>query len=159
MAAFVPHRSNKYFHVIASNGIVSSSPYIMTASPTASVRVFETIRDADVVTLRSVRSQRCRCEIARSSCRTIIDSGEASGPSSSGNTLPSSIHGRVARRSALPRERFSPLTRLGHWLRPGWLPVIKVNLASFEDPIFLDRVALAAPPCGSDLLRHVPPMT
>jgi hypothetical protein len=49
MAAFVPHRSNKYFHVIASNGIVSSSPYIMTASPTASVRVFETIRDADVV--------------------------------------------------------------------------------------------------------------
>jgi len=28
MAAFVPHRSNKYFHVIASNGIVSSSPYI-----------------------------------------------------------------------------------------------------------------------------------
>jgi hypothetical protein len=25
-------------------------------------------RDADVVTLRSVRSQRCRCEIARSSC-------------------------------------------------------------------------------------------
>jgi hypothetical protein len=30
----------------------------MTASSTASVRVFETIRDADVVTLRSVRSQR-----------------------------------------------------------------------------------------------------
>jgi hypothetical protein len=113
MAAFVPHRSNKYFHAIASNGIVSSSPYIMTASPTASVRVFETIRDADVVTLRSVRSQRCRCEIARSSCRTIIDSGEASGPSSSGNTLPSSIHGRVARRSALPRERFSPLALFG----------------------------------------------
>jgi hypothetical protein len=113
MAAFVPHRSNKYFHVIASNGIVSSSPYIMTASPTASVRVFETIRDADVVTLRSVRSQRCRCEIARSSCRTIIDSGEASGPSSSGNTLPSSIHGRVARRSALPRERFSPRVIFG----------------------------------------------
>jgi hypothetical protein len=28
MAAFVPHRSNKYFHVMASNGIVSSSPYI-----------------------------------------------------------------------------------------------------------------------------------
>ena len=101
MAAFVPHRSNKYFHVIASNGIVSSSPYIMTASPTASVRIFETIRDADVVTLRSVRSQRCRCEIARSSC-------------SSGNTLPSSIHGHAARRSALPRERFSPLALFGH---------------------------------------------
>jgi hypothetical protein len=46
MAAFVPHRPNKYFHVTASNGIVSSSPYtplaIMTASPIASVRVFET---------------------------------------------------------------------------------------------------------------------
>jgi hypothetical protein len=31
--------------------------YIMITSPTSSVRVFETIRDADVVTLRSVRSQ------------------------------------------------------------------------------------------------------
>jgi hypothetical protein len=34
--------------------------YIMTASPIASVRVFETVRDAGVVALRSVRSQRCR---------------------------------------------------------------------------------------------------
>jgi DNA end-binding protein Ku len=42
--------------------------YIMTASPIASVRVFETVRDADVVALRSVRSQHCRCQIARSSC-------------------------------------------------------------------------------------------
>ena len=42
--------------------------YIMTASPIASVRVFEPVRDADVGSLRSVRSQRCRCEIARSSC-------------------------------------------------------------------------------------------
>src|ERR1700716_2229541 len=44
-AAFVPHRPNKYFHVTASNRIVSSSPYtplaIMTASPM--VRVFETV--------------------------------------------------------------------------------------------------------------------
>jgi hypothetical protein len=64
MAAFVPHRPNKYFHVTASNGIVSNSPYtplaIMTASPIASVQVFETVRDADVVSLRSVRSQRRR---------------------------------------------------------------------------------------------------
>jgi hypothetical protein len=64
MATFVPHRPNKYFHVTASNGIVSNSPYtplaIMTASPIASVRVFETVRDADVVSLRSVRSQRRR---------------------------------------------------------------------------------------------------
>ena len=28
MAALVPHRSNKYFHVMASNGIVSSSGFI-----------------------------------------------------------------------------------------------------------------------------------
>src|SRR5258705_13250977 len=63
-AAFVPHRPNKYCHVTASNGIVSSSPYtplaIMTASPIASVRVFQTIHDADVVSLRSVRSKRRR---------------------------------------------------------------------------------------------------
>jgi hypothetical protein len=42
MAAFVPHRLNKYCHVTASNGIVSTSPYtplaIMTAFPIASVR-------------------------------------------------------------------------------------------------------------------------
>jgi hypothetical protein len=42
--------------------------YIMTASRIASVRVFEIVRDADVVALRLVRSQRCRCAIARSSC-------------------------------------------------------------------------------------------
>src|SRR5258705_13840247 len=30
--------------------------------------LFETIRDADVPTPRSVRAQRCRCEIAGSSC-------------------------------------------------------------------------------------------
>jgi hypothetical protein len=61
MAAFVPHRQNKYFHVIVSNGIVSIPPYtphaIMTASPIASRQVFETVRHADVVSLRSVRSQ------------------------------------------------------------------------------------------------------
>src|SRR3979490_3652164 len=61
MAAFIPHRPNKYFHVTASNGIVSNSSYtslaVMTGSPIASVQVFETVRDADVVSLRSVRSQ------------------------------------------------------------------------------------------------------
>ena len=59
MAAFVPHRQNKYFHVTASNGIVSNSPYtplaIITASPVASVRALETVRDADVVSLGSLR--------------------------------------------------------------------------------------------------------
>jgi hypothetical protein len=33
---------------------------IMTASPIASVRIFETARDADVGSLRSVRPQRRR---------------------------------------------------------------------------------------------------
>jgi len=106
-AAFIPHRPNKYFHVTASNGIVSSSPYtplaIMTASPIASVRVFETalptlsVRDRAIIVLNHHRFW-----------------GYASGPSSSGNTLPSSIHGRTARRSALPRERFRPVALFGH---------------------------------------------
>jgi alkylhydroperoxidase family enzyme len=80
MAAFVPHRPNKYFHVTASNGIVSSSPY----TPLAIM-----VRDADVVSLRSVRSHRSiHC-----------------------------WHGHAARRSALPRERFSPLAQSGRSLQ------------------------------------------
>src|SRR5882672_8306460 len=56
------------------------------ASPIASVRVFKTVCDADVGSLRSVRSHRSiHC-----------------------------WHGHAARRSALPRERFSPLARNGH---------------------------------------------
>jgi hypothetical protein len=45
--------------------------------------------------------------------------GRASGPSSSGKTLNRSIHcwhGHAARRSALPRERFSPLAQSGRWV-------------------------------------------
>jgi hypothetical protein len=38
MAAFVPHRPNKYFHVTASNGIVSNSPYTPLAIMTSSSR-------------------------------------------------------------------------------------------------------------------------
>ena len=115
MAASVPHRPNKYFHVTASNGTVSNSPYtplaITTASPSALVRVFD---------------PRCRCRLVTFAAlptpsmieRAIIlltDQrfwGHASGPSSSGKTLPCSIHcwhGHAARRSALPRERFRPL--------------------------------------------------
>jgi hypothetical protein len=77
--------------------------YIMTASPIASVRVFETapptlsVRDRGIIVLNHHRFW-----------------GYASGPSSSGNTLPSSIHGHAARRSALPRERFSPVALCGH---------------------------------------------
>ena len=120
MAASVPHRPNKYFHVTASNGTVSNSPYtplaITTASPSASVRVFD---------------PRCRCRLVTFAAlptpsmieRAIIlltDQrfwGHASGPSSSGKTLPCSIHcghGHAARRSALPRERFRPLAQNGH---------------------------------------------
>src|SRR4030088_1951544 len=50
MAAFVPHRPNSPYTPLA----------FMAASPIASVRVFETVRDADVVSLRSLRSQRRR---------------------------------------------------------------------------------------------------
>src|SRR5947207_13501144 len=77
--------------------------YIMTASPIAPVRVFKpalptlSVRDRAIIVLNHHRFW-----------------GYASGPSSSGNTLPSSIHGHAARRSALPRERFSPLTPNGH---------------------------------------------
>jgi len=72
MAVFVPHRSNKYFHVIVSNGIVSSSAYISWLISNRIGSRIRTIRDADVGTLRSVRSQRCRYEIARSSCWTSV---------------------------------------------------------------------------------------
>jgi len=75
----------------------------MTASPIAPVRVFKpalptlSVRDRAIIVLNHHRFW-----------------GYASGPSSSGNTLPSSIHGHAARRSALPRERFSPLALLRH---------------------------------------------
>jgi hypothetical protein len=97
MAAFVSYRSNKYFHVMASNGIVSSSAYISSLH-----------LQSHWFGYSKPRSQRCRCEI-----RAIIVLnhrrflGYASGPSSSGNMLPSSTRGRVARHSDLPRERFS----------------------------------------------------
>jgi hypothetical protein len=70
--------------------------YIMTAFPIAPVRVFEpalptlSVRDRAIIVLNHHRFW-----------------GFASAPSSSGNTLPSSIHGPDARRSAIPRERFS----------------------------------------------------
>ena len=93
MAAFVPHRPNKYFHVTASNGIVSSSPYTPLAIMTASNRIGSSIRDCP----------RCRCRLATSATlptpsmieRAIIMltdhrfGGHASDPSASGMTLPS----------------------------------------------------------------------
>jgi hypothetical protein len=77
--------------------------YIMTASPIASVRVFETALPTLSVRVRAI--------IVLNHHRFW---GYASGPSSSGNTLPSSIHGPDARRSAIPRERFSPVAQSGH---------------------------------------------
>src|SRR5882762_1982933 len=115
LAAFVPHRPNKYFHVTASNGIVSNSPYtplaIMTASPIASVRVFETVRDADLATFGALPTSSMidRAIIMLNNHRFW---GHASGPSSSSGKTRSSFHPLLARpyRSALPRERFSPMT-------------------------------------------------
>jgi hypothetical protein len=63
MAAFVPHRPNKYFHVTASNGIVSNSPLYTTRDHDCisnRIGFGYSIRDADVVSLRSLRSQRRR---------------------------------------------------------------------------------------------------
>jgi hypothetical protein len=98
MAAFVPHRSNKYFHVMASNGIVSSC----------------LIYHRCISNRTGFGYSNCAPNVvgARSS---VLNHhrfwGYTSGPSSSRNTLPSTIHGHAACRSALPRERFSPLTR------------------------------------------------
>src|SRR6267142_3476869 len=128
LAAFVPHRPNKYFHVTASNGIVSNSPYtplaIMTASPIASVRVFD---------------PRCRCRLATfaalptpSMIEPIIMLNNhrfwdrlLAPHHHQVRRSHRSIHcwhGHAARRSALPRERFSPMAQNGHtgaaWRRP-----------------------------------------
>ncbi len=109
MAAFVPHRPNKYFHVTASNGIVSNSPYtplaIMTASPIASVRVFD---------------PRCRCRLATFAALPtpsmiepiiMLTDHPLLAPHRQLRRCHRSIHcwhGHAARRSALPRERFRP---------------------------------------------------
>jgi hypothetical protein len=136
MAAFVPHRPNKYFHVTASNGIVSNSPYtplaIMAASPIASpiasVRVFD---------------PRCRCRLAtfaalptpsiieRAIIMPIIGFRDMLlAPHRQVRRSHRSIHGHAARRSALPRERFSPLTHSRtsssascNRMNPGYWPV------------------------------------
>ena len=97
--------------------IVSSSPYtplaIMTASPIASVRVFETVRDADLATFGALPTSSMidRAIIMLNDHRFW---GHVSGPSSSGKTLPS-FHPLLARpcRSALPRERFRSLALFG----------------------------------------------
>ena len=108
LAAFVSHRPNKYFHVTASNGIVSNSPYtplaIMTASPIASVKVFD---------------PRCRCRLATFAALPtpsmiepiiMLTDHPPLAPHRQVRRCHRSIHcwhGHAARRSALPRERFS----------------------------------------------------
>jgi hypothetical protein len=126
MAAFVPHRLNKYCHVTASNGIVLSSPYtplaILTASPIASVRVFEPVRDADVGSLRALPTpSTIYREIIMLNNHRFW--GHASGPSSSSGKTLSSFHPLLARpcRSALPRERFSPMVPILTLVHPGRL--------------------------------------
>ena len=114
LAALVPHRPNKYFHVTASNGIVSNSPYtplaIMTASPIASVRVFD---------------PRCRCRLATFAALPtpsmiepiiMLTDHPLLAPHRQVRRCHRSIHcwhGHAARRSALPRERFSPSGQSG----------------------------------------------
>src|SRR6202171_3797605 len=114
LAAFVPHRPNKYFHVTASNGIVSNSPYtplaIMTASPIASVRVFD---------------PRCRCRLATFAALPtpsmiepiiMLTDHPLLVPHRQVRRCHRSIHcwhGHAARRSALPRERVRSLAHSG----------------------------------------------
>jgi putative ABC transport system substrate-binding protein len=55
----LPHRPNKYFHVTASNGIVSSSPYtplaIMTASPRSGYSKTSSMIDRAIIMLNDHR--------------------------------------------------------------------------------------------------------
>ena len=117
MAAFVPHRSNKYFHVMASNGIVSSC----------------LIYHRCISNRTGFGYSNCAPNVvgARSS---VLNHhrfwGYTSGPSSSRNTLPSTIHGHAACRSALPRERFSPLARSGHLMDWRFPRSAKTDLAA-----------------------------
>src|ERR1700682_273553 len=111
LAAFVPHRPNKYFHVTASNGIVSNSPYtplaIMTASPIASVRSAMQM---------SSRYVRCAPNAVDDRADHHADRSSTSAPHHQVRRCHRSIHcwhGHAARRSALPRERFSPLALFG----------------------------------------------
>jgi hypothetical protein len=117
LAVFVPHRSNKYFHVIASKrNCFEFALYIMThfqphrfAYSNYPRRRYRYVTFGALPTL----SVRDRAIIVLNDHR-FWGWGYASGPSPSGNKLPSSIHGHAARRSALPRERFSPLALFGN---------------------------------------------
>jgi hypothetical protein len=90
MAAFVPHRPNKYFHVTASNGIVSNSPYTTGGLDCISNRIGSGIRSAMQMSSRYVRCAPNAVE-DRTRDHHADDHrfwGHASGSSSSGKTPP-----------------------------------------------------------------------
>jgi hypothetical protein len=92
------HRPNKYFHVTASSGIISNSPYtplaIMTASPIASVRSAMQMSSRFVRYAPNAVDDRTDHHADRSS---------TSGPSSSGKTLPS-FHPLLVRPCSSPQR-------------------------------------------------------
>ena len=71
--------------------------------------------------IRYYRSLGIDCTIKPSLGNNHRSWGYTSGPSSAGNTLPSSIHDHAARRNALPRGWFRPLTQ-------PYGPVVRCNL-------------------------------
>ena len=129
-------------------GIASAEPIfpatLTRSSGDCSELVLYTTRDHNCISDRigsGIRNcPRCRCRLATSGAlptpsmrdRAIIMLndrrfwGHASGPSSSGKTLHRFIHywhAHAGRRSALPRERFSPLAQNGHARRSNECPL------------------------------------
>jgi hypothetical protein len=103
MCLMAAHRPNRYFHVTASNGIVSNSPYTSLAIMTASPIRFSYSK------LAAIQMSWVRCQRRRVIDRAIIVLndhrfwGHASGPSSSGKTLPS-FHPLLARPCRPPQR-------------------------------------------------------
>jgi hypothetical protein len=116
MAAFVPHRSNKYFHCDSVQR--NYFELALYHHECISNRIGSGIRNCPRRRRRRARFGALPTLSVQDRAIIVLNDhrfwGYASGPSSSGNTLPSSIHGYAARRSALPRERFSPLAQSGH---------------------------------------------
>ena len=98
----------------------------MTASPIASVRVFETVRYADVVALRSVRSN-AGSRDHRAERSSVL--GICFWPFIVRQHAPI-VHPCAMlrpRRSALPRERFRPLALFGHGAMSELSPLSRVE--------------------------------
>jgi hypothetical protein len=100
----------------------------MTASPIASVRIFDTVRGTDVVALRSVRSQRCRTRSRDHRAERSSVLGICFWPFIVRQHAPI-VHPLLARpcRTALPRERFSPLAQTGGWRSGRVCPLCPVS--------------------------------